>query len=384
MLWEEKKKKTKAETKTLRDLFKEYNIRNPRLQAILGQSWPYYGLPSSEIPAWLYLMGTGFYHVYGNYYIKGTSQSLSNALYQTIVTNGGEVLLDTEVTEILLAPDPDNPDKLPRAVGVKTTNPDYPICYAGALVSNAAVPQTFNLIPESITTMSGDRAELKNYYSYIKSLSSYTPSTSHFNVWLAVDLTDGYDGFIESYDKLGSNTLVYPDYKHEHSYSASMQCDPEKSGFMVVAYDKVSAASPQGYASITLTMSSGYKPWKRFEADYLAGNKATYDAEKTRIAETLIRRAEEWVLPGLSDRATILDASTPLTNVRFTSNNQGAIYGYNQTEDNSGLSRLSNRTPIPGLYLAGAWTNPGGSFELVMLSGTEAVKCMMEDWRDLV
>jgi len=74
------------------------------------------------------------------------------------------------------------------------------------------------------------------------------------------------------------------------------------------------------------------------------------------------------------------DASTPLTNVRYTLNTRGAIYGYDQTMDNSGFNRLGNRTPIEGLYLSSAWSYPGGGYETVLLSGKEAFRCMLEDW----
>ncbi|MCI5207614.1 MAG: FAD-binding protein [Candidatus Electrothrix sp. ATG2] len=376
MLW----KKKKARTKTLKDLLKEYKINDQKLRAILSQSWPYYGLPPSEIPAWLYLMYTGFYHAYGNYYIRGTSQSLSNALCQTIKGNGGKVLLNTEVTEIILAPDLGDPD-VTRAVGVKTTNPNYQVCIAGAVVSNAAAPQTFNkLISESVPLPS-------EYYDYLDLISTYQPSISHFNVWLGVDLADGEnDGFLDSYAALPSNTVVYPGYKNEQVYQALHKFDPDNTGFAVLSYDKLAAPdgtfahSPAGYASITLSMLAAYKPWERFEEDYLAGNKEEYKAEKDRIAEALISLAEEKLLPGLSSRIEMQDASTPLTNVRFTYNNQGAIYGYEQSVENSGVSRLGNRTPIDGLYLSSAWANPGGGLEMVMLSGKETCKCMLVDW----
>lgn len=269
-----KEEENKNRNKNTDRPFKEYKIKNPQLQTILGQSWPYYGLPPSEIPAWLYLMYTGFYHAYGNYYIKGTSQSLSDALKNLIEYNGGTFLPNTEVTEILL-------DETGRAVGVQTQNGDNgDAYYANAVVSNAAVPQTFSLIPKS----AGMPTE---YNEYLDMISSYKPSTSHFNVWLGLDMSEGDDGFLDSYKNiLRSNTLVYTGYKHLHAYQASLQCAPERSGFSILAYDKLSGDiphSPEGYASITLSMLSDYRPWKRFEADYLAGNKTAYHVEKTAL-----------------------------------------------------------------------------------------------------
>jgi phytoene dehydrogenase-like protein len=73
------------------------------------------------------------------------------------------------------------------------------------------------------------------------------------------------------------------------------------------------------------------------------------------------------------------EASTPLTNIRYTSNSFGAIYGYSQTFDNSGLVRLPNRTPIEGLYLSSAWAYPGAGYSSVLLAGKEALRCMWED-----
>ena len=74
------------------------------------------------------------------------------------------------------------------------------------------------------------------------------------------------------------------------------------------------------------------------------------------------------------------DASTPLTNVRYTLNTGGAILGYDQTMDNSGIRRLKNRTPIRGLYLSGAWSFPSGGYEAVLMSGKYTFKNIIQDW----
>ncbi|MCI5126070.1 MAG: NAD(P)/FAD-dependent oxidoreductase, partial [Candidatus Electrothrix sp. AR5] len=319
--------------KTLDELFQDYNITTPALKAILGQSWPYYGLPPSQIPAWLYLMYTGTYYGYGNLYIAGTSSSLSQALVEVIREAGGKVLLKTEVTEIVL-------DETGRAAGVKAkktvgTKPKVRHYYAQSVVSNVAVPLTYNkLIPESA------RAGLGGYLDLV---NSGQPSTSHVNVWLGLDLSKDYNGtFMEHYEQLRSNSLIYYSFDHDEAYEALLQCDPTSSGIAISAHDKIIPNhSPDGHLTLTLTMLSGYGPWEAFEEGYLAGEKEAYYAEKSRITEQIINFVEERTLPGLSGLIVMQESSTPLTNVRFTNNTQGAIYGFDQTMDNNGLSRIA-------------------------------------------
>ncbi|MCI5226994.1 MAG: FAD-binding protein [Candidatus Electrothrix sp. AX2] len=398
LLW----KKKKIKEQTLGDLFKEYKIKNSQLKAILGQTCGYYGLPSAELPAWFYLMNTGLYHSFGVFYLQGnpdnnpadvdlqgTSQDLSNLLVSSITDPGvsgalgGEVLLNTEVKEIIINSDG-------RAVGVRTTHfeqgdAEY---YANAVISNASVPDTFDkLLPASAVPA-----------TFTKNISRYQPSLSHFNVWLGLDMSqDKNDGFIEAYEKLGTSTAFYANDDDKKLFHASQKCDPEGTMIAVVAYDKLAYSishSPEGYASLTLTMLCGYEPWEQFEEVYKSYYQISneqvsepvtiddYYAKKDYVTDTMIRIIEEKALPGLSGRVVMKDSSTPLTNVRYTCNPGGAIYGYEQALDNSGLNRVGNRTPIPGLYLSSAWTNPGGGFEMVMISGKETVKCIIEDWNN--
>jgi len=85
-------------------------------------------------------------------------------------------------------------------------------------------------------------------------------------------------------------------------------------------------------------------------------------------------RAETYLLPGPSHMVVMMEAATPLTNVRYTLNTGGTIVGYEQTMNNSRPTRLNNRTQIKGLYLASAWFFPGGGYEAVLLGGKYAFK----------
>jgi len=86
------------------------------------------------------------------------------------------------------------------------------------------------------------------------------------------------------------------------------------------------------------------------------------------------------MLPGLRDAIEVLEISTPLTNVRYTGNYRGAIYGWDQTLNNSGNSRVSHKTPIKNLYLVGAWSKPGHGYGAVIPSGLECFAEIVKDW----
>ena len=76
----------------------------------------------------------------------------------------------------------------------------------------------------------------------------------------------------------------------------------------------------------------------------------------------------------------VQDAATPLTNIYYTGNPEGAIYGYQQSLDNAYMNRLKNSTPFKGLYLASAWTTPGGGFQPCLESGAMAFRALIKDW----
>jgi prolycopene isomerase len=210
---------------------------------------------------------------------------------------------------------------------------------------------------------------------YVDRMDRYTPSLSTFQVFL------GLKRDLVSQLSSDAEVFLFPGYDTDEMYQAAVAGDVTRCAAGVMIYDTLySGYSPRGKNTITIVALQGYEPWEKFEADYWSGRKRAYTAEKERMAKKLIERAERAVLPGLSKAIEVREIATPLTNVRYTHNYRGAIYGWEQTLNNSGMRRLPHRTPVKNLYLAGAWTQPGGGYVPAIMSGLQCFREAMKSW----
>ena len=80
-----------------------------------------------------------------------------------------------------------------------------------------------------------------------------------------------------------------------------------------------------------------------------------YRATKEKLAEAVLDTAS-MVIPDLREHIVHREASTPITQERFTLSTGGACYGLEMTLDQLGPFRPDVATAIPGLFLAGAST----------------------------
>jgi len=332
------------------------HIKDARLRAIVSALWAYYGLPPSKLASFYYALPTLGYLEQGGYYPKGRSQKISDSLAAFITAHGGKVLLNTEVVKVLT--------KNGTAYGVRTADGHE---YTGrAVVANSNPHDLFHSLVE-------DDGRLKDY---LARMDRWTPSLSSFQVFLGLkkDLV-GAVGIPDT------EIFCAPGYDPETEYVSALNAELTNPSVGVMLYDNLYPGySPQGKNTISLITLQGYNHWEKYEADYRQGRKAAYRAEKERIADILIRRAEERVLPGLSKAIEIREIGTPLTNLRYTGNYRGSIYGWDQTLDNSGMRRMAQTTPIPNLYLASAWTRPGGGYGGVLMSGIDCFKEATKTW----
>jgi all-trans-retinol 13,14-reductase len=338
--------------------FQDTYIKNPRLKAIVSSLWGYFGLPPSRLASIYYGLPLIGYLEEGGYYPVGKSQKISDALVKFIEERAGKVLLKTRVESVLVRDH--------AAYGVRTADGKE---YTGrAVVANANAYDVFH-------KMMDEKEYLK---AYLARLDGFSVSLSSFQVFLGLK-----KNLVKEVGITDSEIFYEPGYDEEGGYSAALNAEVEKGGFGLTLYDNLyHGYSPEGKNIINIIALQGYEPWKKYESDYFAGKKDAYRREKERMADILIRKAEATLLPGLTRAIEVKEIGTPLTNLRYTLNYRGAIYGWDQTLDNSMPRRLPHKTPIRNLYLAGAWTQPGHGYGAVIPSGLECFAGIMTDWKD--
>jgi all-trans-retinol 13,14-reductase len=332
-------------------------LKDPKAKAVVSWLWGYFGLPPSKLACYYYALPTYGYLTGGGYYPRGRSQAISNALVKFIEDRGGRVVLKTRVESILT--------KDHAAVGVRTR--DGKVFSGRVVVSNANAYDTFHrMMPDEAEFLKEDLARMDKY--------KVSFSITQVFLGLNKDIV-GRSGLTDS------EISIETGYDPEQAFRNMSLGDVETCGFGLMLYDNVVRGySPQGKNTLTITVGQSYDYWQKYEADYLRGNKDAYRRDKERMADVLVRRAEKAFLPGLSKAVEVREVGTPLTNLRYTSNYRGAVYGWDQTLDNSGPNRMPHKTRVKNLYLAGAWTNPGGGYGAVIPSGLECFAEIMKSW----
>ncbi len=331
-------------------------LKNEKLMAIVSAQWAYYGLPPSKLVSFYYAMPAIGYLTDGGYYPVGRSQDISDTMVRFIESHGGKVMLNSRVDKILL--------KDHSAYGVRTG--------AGEEFTSKVVISNANPF-DTLRKMTGEEAYLS---ACLDQLDHYSVSLSSLQIFLG--LKEDLVGKLGIKD---SEIFYETGYNMEERYVAAQRGDLANGGYALTLYDNVyKGYSPSGKNTINIITFTGYDHWKKYEAEYFNGDKDAYRKDKERLADILIEKVEKTLMPGLSGAIEVKEIGTPLTNVRYTSNYCGAIYGLDQTVDNSGPSRLGHATPIANLYLAGAWTKPGHGYGTVLASGLECFGEIMQKW----
>ncbi|HCY84255.1 MAG TPA: hypothetical protein DHV36_03875 [Desulfobacteraceae bacterium] len=327
------------------------HVTSPDVKACMSIFSGYYGLPPAKINALFYAIATGEYMVHGGQYYKTRSQDLSDTLAQGIQGFGGKIVYNTPADHIAL-------DDGNAVSGVVDSNGRiYP---AKAVIANCPVPVVINrMLPKGLLSA-----------SFVERTQKRQTSFSSFVVWL---------GLNRPLENIHDYEIDLAGHVRTRNHELFSKKDLAESGLGITIYDNLfKGYSVPGKTTMTIMCLADYDPWKKYEDDYFKNEKAAYNKEKERIAARFVQRVEEKLIPGLSGMIEVMEIGTPLTNVFYTGNTCGAIYGYDRN-----MPHLESRTPVTGLYLCSAWSH-GGGYTPVMMGGRDTAKMVLKDFTTAV
>src|SRR3990170_3654042 len=309
-------------------------FKSEELKMILAGQWGYIGLPPTRASAIAMCQMMINYVKDGAFSPAGGTQEFANAIFKKFIDFGGHVMLSSRVEKILLNGN--------SVKGIKLQ--DGKEISSGLVVSNADARQTFF-----------DLLEGKSDPSFLKKVEEMRESCSFFLLYLGVggdvDLTKVKRGFYHTATDASAMDKEWLYISVPTKICPTLAPSNKQIISVVVYLDKAM------YKNVT--------DWKSF---------------KESMTLQTINRLESYI-PNLNKYIEVKESATPKTLERYTSNTNGAAYGWEVTVDQMWENRLPQKTPIENLYLTGHWTRPGPGICAVVSSGWSVANLIMENWR---
>jgi prolycopene isomerase len=299
-------------------------ISDPRCRAACAAIWPYTGLPPSRA-SFLFFAQALTNVLQGVYTCLGSFQQLVDAFVAGLERHGGELVLGTAISKIVVEDG--------RVAGVLTAGGQR--IAAPVVISNADARQT-------IEGLVGIEQVSKGF---ARRLDRLRPSLSACVVAAATELD------LRAFDP-AHQTLVYRHWDHEQTYADILAGQPGGMSISVPTLADPSLA-PAGQHLLTITALAPYELG------------ASWEEAAPRYREALLGEVES-VFPGFRERLAFDECYTPATFQQTTLNYHGAAYGWENAPDQMATRRLGYQTPVNGLFLSGHWTQPGGSFRVIV------------------
>jgi phytoene desaturase len=301
---------TLAPRKTLRDLGRRH-LRDPRLRMVLDRYATYTGSDPRRAPA--ALAAVPFVESsFGTWWVPGGLYRLAEALLARCVALGVDVQLGRRVLRIA---------------------PPLVTCVDGELSADVVVSDAdaSHLYRDLVACPPASRR-----------LARATPSLSGFVLLLALrGRTEG----------LAHHTVLFPD-----DYDAEL--------------DAVFGSTPAAEPTVFLSRPPGMAP-AGHEALFVLVNAPRHGpvdwheqpSYADHVLEVMARRGVD-----VRDRVLWREVITPADLEARTGAVGGAIYGTSSNGPVAAFLRPANRSPVPGLFLVGGSSHPGGGLPLVALS----------------
>lgn len=316
-----------APGRSLRALGRQH-LRDPRLRVLLDRYATYTGSDPRRAPAALAAVPY-VEQAFGGWYLRGGLHRLGTALRERAEELGAQVRLGSRVVRIETAGG--------RAAGVELEGGER--LPAQVVVANADAAHVYGSLVHA------PRARRR--------LAHATPSLSGFVLLLAVEgRTPG----------LAHHNVLFPaDYDAEFDAVFGDRASPVPDPALYVSAPDDPAVRPDGCEAWFVLVNAPRHGTGPGAVDWRApGLAASYG---DRLLDLLAERG----LP-VRERVVWSQVLSPADLEQRTGAVGGAIYGTSSNGAAAAFLRPANRSPVPGLFLVGGSSHPGGGLPLVTLS----------------
>jgi phytoene dehydrogenase-like protein len=309
-------------------------LSDPELKALVFALTPYMALPPSRMSflTWAGMMAG--YIEGGAYCCQGGFQQLADTLVDALHDSGGELIANARVMRI-------RADR-GGVSGVVLENGQ--MLAAPVVVSNIDARETFKSLLEPALLPK----------KFLGRLGQLEPSISTLGLYLQTDLD--------------VRALGVPQETVIHLNADAGQ----------VYYDALAGRMTGLTVTIPTLSDPSLAPGGQHLVSLMglvSGDEHGMSSDQLhRYATALLDKAEA-MLPGLREHITLVAGRQD--NTAFPLLRLGPIYGWAATPEQSGPFRMSDTTPVPGLYLVGHWTKPAHGISSVFNSGVRVARLIL-------
>ncbi|KQT94679.1 phytoene desaturase [Marmoricola sp. Leaf446] len=323
---------TVAPWRSLRGLGSAY-LTDPRLRLLLDRYATYTGSDPRRAPAALLTVPYAE-QAFGSWYVPGGLGRIAVALTDRLEALGGRLRTGARVAEVLVADG--------RARGVRLAGGE--VVAADVVVANADATRLYG---ELLPGRAGRRGRRR--------LRRTTPSLAGFALLLALDDPPP--------DQPHHRVLFAEDYDAEFDAVFGRHGPPRPAHrptvYVSVPDDPAVVPHARAGAWFVLVNAPRHDPAGGVDWD----SPGLAEAHADHVLEVMAERGLD-----VRRRVTHRTVLTPAELERRTLTAGGSIYGTSSNGARAAFLRPANRSPVPGLFLVGGSSHPGGGLPLVVMS----------------
>jgi len=320
-------------------VFEHLNL-SARAQAVIAGQCGDVGLGPKEAP---FLCLQALIYGYGTsvHFPKRGMGFFVEQVVRSLTDHGGAVEYETPATRIVRDGD--------RIVSVETPRGTFS---ADLFISDIDPARTFAMVEGGPST-------------------SYEQSSSCFTVFLGVDVDLAGQGFGRF------NVWSYPEDDLDAALDRSRARHDFEDPFFFLStpslYADPGELAPRGSTTVQINAAADFEWFAAAKRD------GRHDAERARVAESIVAAVERRAIPGLRAHRVVQEAWSPVDLAAHVGLERGGMYGARLDFHNRVLRRVSPRTPFKNLFLTGATAGGPGLQGVVGASMRLVEQLLAED-----